>query len=67
MTWAQRLKRVFNIDIETCIACQGQVKVIACIEDADVIKKILDHLKSNEEKKSGKLPQVRALPALVFT
>ena len=50
MTWAQRLKRVFNIDIETCIACQGQVKVIACIEDADVIKKILEHLKSNKEK-----------------
>jgi hypothetical protein len=33
MTWAQRLKRVFNIDIETCRACGGAVKVIACIED----------------------------------
>ena len=32
------------------MACQGQVKVIACIEDPDVIKKILVHLKSNEEK-----------------
>jgi len=27
MTWAQRLKRVFNIDIETCSACGGAVKV----------------------------------------
>ena len=28
MTWAQRLKRVFNIDIETCGACGGEVKII---------------------------------------
>ncbi len=33
MTWAQRLKRVFNIDIETCPACGGAVRIIACIED----------------------------------
>ena len=31
MTWAQRLRRVFNIDIETCSECGGAVKVIACI------------------------------------
>ena len=30
MTWAQRLKRVFNIDIETCPACGGAVRLIAC-------------------------------------
>jgi len=40
MTWAQRLKRVFDIDIETCPACGGAVKVIACIEDPVVIKRI---------------------------
>ena len=28
MTWAQRLKRVFNIDIETCSHCGGAVKII---------------------------------------
>ncbi len=44
MTWAQRLKRVFNIDIETCPKCGGAVKVIACIEDPVVIRKILTHL-----------------------
>ena len=56
MTWTKRLKRVFNIDIEICEACQGQVRVIACIEDPVVIKKILEHLKCNEEKASGKRP-----------
>jgi len=40
MTWAQRLKRVFNIDIETCNTCGGLVKIIACIEDPLVIEKI---------------------------
>ena len=29
MTWAQRLKRVFNIDVETCRVCGGGAKVIA--------------------------------------
>ena len=47
MSWAQRLKRVFNIDIETCSACGGAVEIIACIEDPGVIKKILDHLDRN--------------------
>ena len=46
MTWAQRLKRVFNIDIETCRVCGGSMKVIACIEDPLVIKKILTHLRA---------------------
>jgi hypothetical protein len=29
MTWAQRLKRVFGIDIETCAACGGALRIIA--------------------------------------
>ena len=44
MTWAQRLKRVLKIDIETCDHCGGALKVIASIEDPAVINKILEHL-----------------------
>lgn len=40
MSWVQRLKRVFGIGLETCPACGGTVKVIACIEDPVVIKRI---------------------------
>jgi hypothetical protein len=29
ITWARRLKRVFDIDIETCSQCGGAVKIIA--------------------------------------
>ena len=42
MSWAQRLKRVF--DIESCLDCGGKIKVIAIIEDYTVAKKILTHI-----------------------
>ena len=53
MTWAQRLKRIFAIEIEKCEKCGGMVKVIVdasnrCIEDAEVIEKILKHLGLDE-------------------
>jgi hypothetical protein len=48
MTWAQRLKRVFNIDIEVCGRCGGTVRVIACIEDQEIIDTILAHLRDKE-------------------
>jgi hypothetical protein len=48
-TWAQRLKRVFNIDIVVCARCGGSIRVIACIEDQDVIERILAHLRDKEQ------------------
>lgn len=43
MSWAQRLKRVFQIDITQC-SCGGRLKIIASIENAVTIHRILDHL-----------------------
>ena len=40
ITKAQRLKPVFGIDIETCPARGGALRIIACIEDPAMIKKI---------------------------
>jgi hypothetical protein len=48
MSWMQRLKRVFAIDIETCPECGGKLRVIACIEDPPLIAKILDHVRRRE-------------------
>jgi len=63
MTWAQRLKRVFGIDIETCPACGGAMRIIACIEDPDVIEKILTHLDAKApEPKATRRPPCRAPP-----
>ncbi len=47
-TWMQRLKRVFAIDIETCRRCGGRLKVIASIEEPEVIERILAHLDQAE-------------------
>ena len=44
LTWAQRLKRVFNIDITLCPLCGGTMRVIADITNPDIIRKILDHI-----------------------
>ena len=66
MTWMQRLKRVFSIDIEICEHCGGYVKVIASIEDPKVIEQILKHLKQKAAKadaaKQHELPPERAPP-----
>ena len=43
MTWARLLKRVFDIEIEQC-ACGGKLKLVAIIEEAAVIEKILKHI-----------------------
>ena len=59
------MKRVFNIDIETCKECGGTVKVIACIEDPVVIKKILAHLKDKTASMELiPLPESRATSAV---
>jgi ribosomal protein S27E len=63
MTRAQRLKRVFRIDVEACQACGGAMRIIASIEDPVVRGKILAHL---EQAASGRevvrLPGPRAPP-----
>ncbi len=44
MSWAQLLKRVFDIDIVRCPHCGGTMKIIAAILEPAVITKILAHL-----------------------
>ena len=56
LTWMQRLKRVFTIDIETCARC-GRVKVIASIEDPVVIGRILEHFEGSEPAASPFAPR----------
>jgi hypothetical protein len=49
MSWMQRLKRVFAIDIETCQRCGGTLEVIASIEDPELIERILAHRRERAE------------------
>ena len=42
-----------RIEIETCEKCGGNVKIIASIEDPDVIEKILKHLGLDEASQAS--------------
>ena len=65
MTWAKRLKRVFNLDVETCDKCGGDVRIIASIEDPVVIQEILAHLDNTASSAAAALlPDCRASPSL---
>jgi len=57
MSWARRLKRVFGVEIECCARCGGQLKIIASIEEAQLIAKILSHLeRAAPEQYQSELP-----------
>ena len=47
MGWAKLLKRVFDIDVQTCQRCGGRIKVISAILNQQVIKRILSHIGEN--------------------
>jgi hypothetical protein len=44
ISWARLLKRVFDIDMQHCPNCGGELKIIAAILERPVIEKILTHL-----------------------
>ena len=52
MNWARRLKRVFAIEIQDCARCGGKLKVIARIEESEVIARILAHLENTAPNQS---------------
>lgn len=43
-TWAELLKRVFEIDVLVCPWCGGKRNLIALITDGAVVRRILEHL-----------------------
>ena len=66
MTWAQRLKRVFAIEIECCRRCGGRLEVIASIEDSALIERILAHVRQRSEEESPLPLGARAPPPLLL-
>ena len=53
MTWAHRLNRVLSIAMEVCPACGGAVRNIVCIEETEMIVKILTHLEAKRAAPDG--------------
>jgi hypothetical protein len=48
MNWAARLRRVFAIEIATCRRCGGKLRIIASIDEPEVIERILGHLGADD-------------------
>ena len=44
LTWAQRLRRVFDLDISRCPRCDAALRVLAAIMQPRVVAAILAHL-----------------------
>ena len=44
LNWAKLLMRVFDLDLQHCPNCGGELKIIAAILEAPVIEKILTYL-----------------------
>jgi len=42
--WARLVQKIYNVDPLLCPNCSGSMKVIAFIEDDEIIQKILKHL-----------------------
>ena len=50
MSWMQRLRRVYDIDVSVCSNCGGALKVLAVITEPQVITSILAHLAKREAR-----------------
>jgi hypothetical protein len=50
-----RVREVFRIGIEPCERCGGRVRIVASIEDPEVIGRILAHLQQSARQQLGGL------------
>jgi len=61
--WARLIKKIYETDPLICPKCAGSMKIIAWIEQEDVIKKILKHVGLWEVKKRPP-PKIHSPPGL---
>jgi hypothetical protein len=59
--WARLIQKIYEVDPLVCAKCQGKMKIIAFIEDEEVIKKILKHL-GLWDRKTRPPPKIKSPP-----
>jgi hypothetical protein len=62
MTWMQRLKRVFAIEIERCGRCGGKLCVIASLSEPALIERILASVRRGTEDDEQRTPYAARAP-----
>jgi hypothetical protein len=55
--WARLIGKIYEVDPLLCPKCQGEMKIIAFIEQQEVIKKIFRHLKLWDTHNNDPPPQ----------
>lgn len=55
-SWAQLIKRVYEVDPLACPSCGSEMKVIAFITEHEVVDKILRHITRQDEEGRGRGP-----------
>jgi len=52
-SWAQLIRRIYELDPLTCTECGGELRIIAFLLDPTVVRKILDHLATRPGRSRG--------------
>lgn len=63
-SWAKLIKKIYEVDPLLCPKCKGPMRIISFIEDQEVIRAILQHLKL-WDCRSRPLAKAHAPPAMV--
>jgi hypothetical protein len=64
--WARLVQKIYEVDPLTCSKCQGSMKIIAFIEQEEVVKKILKHV-GLWEVKCRPPPKIHSPPGDLYT
>ena len=59
-SWARLIKKIYEVDPLVCPKCGGNMRIIAFIEDYNMVKKILDYLGIYEFKRDRPPPRTLA-------
>ena len=62
-SWAQLIKRIYEVDPLVCPTCGSEMKVIAFITEHDVVDAILRHLAKTKARSPRGPPGAATLPA----
>jgi hypothetical protein len=52
-SWAQLIRRVYEVDPLTCTECGGEMRILAFLLDPAAVRQILDHLAGRRDRARG--------------
>ena len=61
--WAERLRLVFQVDVEVCARCGGEARILGFVTEPKVVQRILAHLeRRGVEARAGPWAGAAAAP-----